>query len=480
MQRTAKRDLTAGSLPATLFGLAWPIAVGTILHASYSLWDAYWLGKVSKEVLAAPAASMPFQFFGIAFGMGFASAGTALVAQHTGAGNHRQADHAAGQTILILCGLITALALPIALFAPQLFALFRVPSEVQPQGLSYLRIVMAGMPLMAFAMSYGSVLRALGDTLTVVIIGLIANAANVVLDPILIRGWGPIPSLGATGAALATVNARLLEAVACYYFLRRGRAGLHIKLSDLKPDWPVIRRTLSVGLPAAIANSSNSVGFAVYTAMVNSLGTVVMGATFIGFRIIHFFRVPAESMAMAAAPVVGQALGAGKPQLARRAVWASTMGVAAAMFLPFLLLTLGGRTVAALFVDDAGVVAEARRFFYLVPLSSYCFGVLMVLMAAFYGSGHTRPVMALSLIRLWGLRIPIAYVLAFKCGMGSLGLYTGMATANIVAAGLAVSLFVKGGWQSAIVETRRSDEAAGAGSAEPQDAGAPPGKHEAV
>ncbi len=448
-----KRDLTRGSLQANLLRLALPIAAGTILHAMYSMWDAFWLGKVSKEALTAPAVSMPIQFVAIAFGFGFASAGTALVSQYTGAGSHREADRAAAQTILILAGLITAVALPAALLAPQLLWLFQVPAKVRGDAAGYLRIVMLGMPLMAFVISYGAVLRALGDTITVVIIGLLANIANVALDPILIMGWGPIPALGVNGAALATLNARLGEALICLWFLRRGRAGLHVRLVDMKPDWAIIRRTLRVGFPAALSNSSNSIGFAVYQVLVNKLGVVVISAVFIGFRVLHFFRVPAEAMALAAAPIVGQGLGAGRPELARRAVRTSVRWVACITLPPVILLILFGRSVAGLFVDEPEVIAEAGRFFLLVPLSSYFFGLMWVLTAAFYGSGHTRPVLLLSVVRLWGLRIPLALLLGFVLKMGSLGVYTAMASANVVASALALWLFTRGEWESAVIHT---------------------------
>lgn len=446
----AKRDLTVGPLAKTLFRLAAPIAVGTLLHALYSMVDAYWLGKVSKEALAAPGVSMPLLFIGIAFGIGFSNAGTALVAQYTGAGRHREASRAAGQTILVLSILITVLAVPTILLAPQLFRLFQVPSEARPQAVAYLRIVMAGMPLMAFGISYGAVLRALGDTITVVVIAALANAVNMVLDPCLIYGWGALPALGATGAALATLISRIAGGLACLVCLRRGRAGLHITLADLKPDWPMIRRTFAVGLPAAIGNSTTSIGFAAHMVMVNVLGTTVIGAVTIGFRVIHFFRVPAQAMAMAAAPVVGQALGAGRPKLARRAVWASAAWVAVVMLGPFAFLTLWGRLVARCFLKDPEVIAETSRFFLVVPVSSYFFGVLLVLMAAFYGSGHTRPAMVLSIIR-WLLRLPLSYVLGFVVGMGSLGIYAGMAIANVLCALITLWIFLTGAWQTAVV-----------------------------
>ncbi len=446
-----RSDLTRGPLMRTLLRLAAPLAVGAMLRAFYNLVDAFWLGKVSRTALAAPGVCMPAFFFAIAVGMGFGSAGTAVVAQYTGAGRHREARRAAGQTLLLLCALALAFAGPMLILAPQLLALTRVPAEATAEATAYLRIAILGLPCMAFAIGYGGILRALGDTITVVIITAVTNVVNLALDPILIFGLWGMPRLEVRGAALVTLISQVVSAAACLWCLRRGRAGLQIGLADLKPDWSMLRRILGVGLPLAVSSGTNSVGFATFQVLINKLGTAVIGAVTIGFRLIWFFNMPAHAMAMAAAPVVGQALGAGKVKLARRAVWLSVAVVALAMLPPTVLLMTGGKVVARAFIDEADVIAEAGRFFLVVPASSYFFGVLMVLMAAFYGSGYTRPAMVVSIMRLWVFRLPAAYALGFVLGWGSIGVYLGMVIGNVLCALISLWLFFAGGWESAVV-----------------------------
>ncbi|KPK65485.1 MAG: hypothetical protein AMK73_02845 [Planctomycetes bacterium SM23_32] len=455
-QLGGKRDLTSGPLGRNLFRLAAPLAVGAVLRSVYNMVDAFWLGKVSRAAIGAPGVTMPLFFIVIAVGMGFGGAGTALVAQYTGAGKPRQADRAAAQTVLLLCGLALGLGIPVMVFAPDLLRLLQVPEEIVPGATAYLRIVMAGVPFMAFAVAYGSILRALGDTITVVVITALTNCVNLVLDPLLIFGLLGLPRLEVRGAAIVTLFSQVVTALACLWCLRRGRAGLHVRLADLKPDWVILRKMLTVGVPLAASGGFNSLGFLVFQMMINSLGAVVVAAATIGFRITWVFNMPSQAMAMAAAPIVGQALGAGRPKLAHRAVWTSAGLVAGVMFPVVVGLMLGGRLVARAFIPEPEVIAEAGKFFMVVPASSYFFGVLMVLMAAFYGSGHTLPAMIVSILRLWFFRLPMAGLLGFVLGWGSLGVYLGMVFGNVVCAFITLWLFLAGGWQSAVVPTKET------------------------
>jgi Na+-driven multidrug efflux pump len=164
-------------------------------------------------------------------------------------------------------------------------------------------------------------------------------------------------------------------------------------------------------------------------------------------------------MAMAAAPLVGQALGAAKPERARHAVRLSVVLVAAGTLVPYAIMMWQGRLITRFFVDDPAVTREAVRFFLIVPASNYFFTVMMVLSAAFYGSGHTRPVMVVSLLRQWALRMPMAYFFGYILGWGSLGIYTGMGLANILCAVLMLWIFLRGNWTRAVIPASIEEEA---------------------
>lgn len=474
---SSQRDLTSGSLTRTLLRLAWPMAVGSAFQALYNMVDSFWLGRLDKNALGAPGVCLPLVFMVIAFGMGFGSAGTALVSQHTGAGRPRDAGRAAAQTILLLTVLCAAFSAPISIFATDLLRLARVPDDVLVHASGYLRIYALSLPFTIFAIAYGSVLRAVGDTLTMVYVGLATNVLNAVLDPLLIFGAGPVPAMGAEGAALATLLSVLLGALICARLLSKQHAGLNLSRTDFRPARAILGQIWRVGLPAGLSNSSNALGFATMQVIINMLGATVIAAFSVGSRISNLFDIPGFAVAAATTPIVGQALGAGKPQLADRAVRRSVTLIALGMLPPYALLVWQGSAVARIFTDSPEVIREAQWFFFVVPASRYCFTVMSALAAAFQGSGHNKPWLILSVVRQWLLRLPVCYLLGIVLTWGSTGVYIGFVIGNILSALMALWLFHVVDWRQPIVKAREAVKEDGADAttkaALPQPTGTP-------
>jgi len=454
----SNRDLSSGSLYKNLLRLSLPMAAQQALGILYNLVNAVWLGRWSREGLGAPGVASPIQWIVVSLAFGFGTAGTALVAQYVGARRNRDADHVAGQTMMIMTAIAAVLTVPGVVFAPGILGLYRTPPEMMPDAVTYLRVVMIGLPFVAIVGAYGSVLRALGDTITIVVIQVIGNVLNMALDPLLIFGWQRIgmPAMGVAGAALGTIISQGFCAFACFHLMRTHRRGLRITKADLRPDWPMLRKIIAIGTPAALSNSSGALGFSLFQSIVNTLGTVVVDAYTVGFRILNVIQIVPQCLAMAAAPIVGQALGAGNRKLARRAIKVCTNIVALVTLPAAALLMWQGHSVARLFTPDTEVIRETGRFFLVVPISSYFFGLIMVLSAAFNGSGHNRPVLAVTILRLWLLRLPVGWLLVNRWHWGSYGVYWGMVAGNVISAVILLQLFRQGRWQQAVVLTREA------------------------
>jgi len=458
-QRYQKRDLSTGSLTSNLLMMSVPIAANMALQSAYSVIDVWWLAKYSKEATASVGSTGALSWMVASLAIGFGTAGTALVAQYTGAKRQREADHTAGQVLMFMTALSAILAVPMIVFAPQVMLAFDMPPEMLPQAVPFLRMIMIAMPASVYMAAYGSILRALGDTHTILIAGVYVNVINMLLDPLFIFGWKPLgmPSLGAAGAGIATGLSQVFGALYCYRLLRRHKAGLYVATSDYKPDPPTLKQIFSVGLPAAINNGSGSLGFALFYSLINGLGTTVIAAYTIGFRIINFVQIPSQSIGMAAAPIVGQALGAENPKRARKTIRVCTNAVAITTLPAVFLLMWQGQHVARFFTSDRDVIAATKVFFLIVPISTYFFGLIMVLSAAFTGSGHTKPVMVLTIIRMWVLRLPVAWSLRWW-GLGAPGVYWGMVAGNVICAALTYQQFRRGKWQIPVISPRKKLE----------------------
>jgi len=269
----------------SLLSLAVPIMLNNLLQMLYNLADAYFLGRLGPAAVAAPSISFSMIFFLAVFGMSFSMAGTTLIAQTKGKGDMERANFYAGQTTTVLI-VMSILVSVIGLIAtPTLLRVMQVPEEAYEYTRQYMTIIFAGMPLMFVSFLLRAVLQGVGDSVTPLVVQVITILLNVVLDPILIFGWGPFPAMQVAGAAYATVFARLVAAVVSAWFLIKGRRGIRLTLANMKPDGTALRRIADIGLPSAIGQAVPAFGFTTLQGIVNSLGTSVVAAFGVGNRI---------------------------------------------------------------------------------------------------------------------------------------------------------------------------------------------------
>ncbi|KPL17412.1 MAG: hypothetical protein AMJ92_11775 [candidate division Zixibacteria bacterium SM23_81] len=446
-----KPPLLSGSIPGSLMRLSLPVMATFMLQTLYSMADAFWLGKLGREAISAPGISFPILFFFVSFGAGFSVAGTTLVAQYTGSGQREQANLAAGQTFVFLLIGATIVSLVGVLVSSPILRFMHTPEDVFVNARSYLRIIFTGIPFMAISFIYGGIMRGAGDAITPMIIDLGANLLNIILDPVLIFGWGPFPRMEVAGAATVTVTSRILASTACVILLVSGARGLKVRWPHMRPRQHYLHRILRIGMPAGVGQSGASLGFMVTQGFVNSFGSVVVSAFTVAVRIIHFLNVPAMGFSAGATALIGQNLGADQVRRAERTIWWAVGMVAAFLAVGCSLLVFYSQPVIRLFINDPQVVSQGVILFRVVSYSVFFFGIIMVIFAAFQGAGKTSPVMYLSIGRLWLLRIPIAYVLAFILRWGHLGIWWGMFVSNVIISMIGLIWFGRGTWKQKVI-----------------------------
>jgi putative MATE family efflux protein len=292
-------------------------------------------------------------------------------------------------------------------------------------------------------------------------VNLISVAVNVVLDPVLIFGFGPFPEMGVVGAAVATVFSRALASFIGIHRLFKGGNGVRITLADMKPHSRMIGRIMKIGLPVSLGQLGTSLGFTFMIGIVNSFGSAVTAAFGVGSRIIHMALVPAMGLSQANATAVGQNLGAGNVRRAEKSSNTALLLIG----LILLPVTLGmfffGADISKVFVDDPEVIQLDRTMFRITTPSVFVFGFLMILLGSFQGSGYTMPVMALNMSRLWILRIPGAYLLAYTAGMGPSGIWWAMFVSNTAVTIAGWIWFRRGTWKNTSEEIVFKTETSG-------------------
>jgi putative MATE family efflux protein len=387
-------------------------------------------------------------FLGFAIAMGFGAAGTTLVSQYIGAGDNKKASLVCGQLFTFLTTVGFGLGIAGFFLTPQILNLLQTPADSWQMTHDYMRWIFTGFPLMFSFFVYQSIKTGMGDTVGPMQVNLVSVVINVILDPVLIFGLGPFPEMGVVGAAVATVFSRAVASTIGMIRLFRGGNGLHLTARDMIPDKEMIRKLFKVGLPMGLGQMGTSLGFTFMLGIVNTFGSAVTAAFGVGNRIIQMAMVPAMGLSQANATAVGQNLGAGNTARAEKSSYSALFLIGMILLPITLLMFFFGGDIARAFVNDPEVISLGRTMFRVTTPSVFVFGFLLVLLGSFQGSGYTVPVMVLNMSRLWALRVPGAYLLAYTAGMGPMGIWWAMFISNTVTAIAGFLWFRHGTWKS--------------------------------
>lgn len=440
------------SLIVPLLGIAAPIATGIMAQTGYHVINAFWVGKIGAEAVAVVTVAFPVNMVLIALGSGLSMAGSILIAQNHGAKNHQQVNQLVAQTLSGMAMLAVVLAAAGVMLAPDILRLLGAEHRIFIDSLNYLRITFAGSVFVFLSMSYQAILRGLGEArapLMVIVPGVVLNA---VLDPIMIFGWGPLPALGVQGAACATVLTQFTTSVAGIYLTLRPRFGIRFRVSQMRPDWPMISSLLRIGIPASIEQSMGALTVSVMTYLASGYGTIALASYGIVFRLMTFAVIPSYAVSMATSILVGRSLGMADTQQASRiAVLAATFNFAL-MFAVSAILILRARPIAGFFVPgEPQLITYCATVLQLFALAFPMAGIQSALAGAFRGAGDATIAMALSLLGNWAIQIPLSIALSRYTVLADIGLWWAMCIAAAINAAIATGYYRSGRWQRKLI-----------------------------
>jgi putative MATE family efflux protein len=409
--------------------------------------DTYWVGQLGSAALAAVTISITIRWVLNSLANGLGIGGMAVVARRIGAKEEAAAEHAAWQTILL--GVFMSLVLSITgmVLARPLLTLLGADAEVLPLGLAYLRISFAGIFTLILVFAINAMLRGAGEAGTAMRVLFLATAVTVVLEPILIRGWGPLPALGVAGSALAFVLGFGAGLVMQLAVLLRGRARIRINLRDLGPDFPLMARIIRISLPSTIQMTLRSSSRLIIVALVGVYGTFATAGYGVANRMLLIALIPCFGMGNAAGTLVGQNLGARQPERAEKSAWWVSAYSAGYMTVAAILLTIFAPSLIAFFDPTPEVVAYGSECVRVVAWSMIASAGGVVLARGFDGAGNTVPAMIINLLTLWVMELPLAFGLSRWLGLGVAGVWWGRAIANLANGLLFAIWFRRGKWK---------------------------------
>jgi putative MATE family efflux protein len=441
------QDFTEGSLTRGIALLAIPTILELGMESTFGIVDALWVAGLGSGAIAAVGLteSIIIVVFSVAFGL--ATAATAVVARRTGEKDPDGAAVAAVQAIVCGIGVAVLSALAGVLFAPQLLRLMHASPEVIRMGSGYTRVLLGGDISIILIFLINGIFRGSGDATKAMRTLWLANLINLVLDPCFIYGLGPFPKLGVTGAAVATTIGRSAGVLYQFRILFRGSSRVALALRHLRLDWPVMRGLLRLAV-TCMFQYFVAIASWVSLARINaSFGNAAVAGYTLAIRIIMFALMPSWGICSAAATLVGQNLGARRPDRSERAVWMGggyNMGV---LTLVGIIFFAGARFIVGCFTREPDVILIGVECLRTVSLGYPFYAWGMIMEQAFNGAGDTWTPTRINLFCYWMLQIPLAWVLSQHAGLGPRGVYIAICAAESVLALVSVVLFRRGSWK---------------------------------
>ncbi len=442
-----EQDFTSGSINKAIFLLSVPMILEMVMESLFAVVDVFFVSKVSVNAVATVGLTESVLMIVYSIAVGLSMATTALVARRVGEKKPKEASVVAFQAIALALSLALVIGLFGGIFAPDILRLMGGEESLVQEGYGYTRIIFLGNATIMLIFLINAVFRGAGNASIAMRSLWISNILNMVLDPIFIFGLGPIPEFGVEGAAIATTIGRGTGVVYQLYSLINGKGVVKLTWDVIKIRLDVITNLVKVSIGGILQFLIETASWIFLVRIIAEFGSAALAGYQIAFRIIVFTLLPSWGMANAAATLVGQNLGAEKPDRAESSVWKTAFYNV--VFLTFVgaIFYIFARQFVGIFTDVTDVMSHG-----ILALQIICFGYVffaygMVMVQAFNGAGDTRTPTIMNLFIFWVFQIPFAYWMALHLEMGPIGVFWAIAIAHSIVAVVGVIIFRRGKWK---------------------------------
>ncbi len=445
--RGSHQDYTAGSLNRAILLLAIPMVLEMVLESLFAVVDVFWVGHLGADAVATVGLTESLLSLVFAVGIGLSMSTTAMVARRIGEKDPEDAAIAGVQAIFLGLLVSIVIGVPCFIFAPQLLRLMGATPAIVAIGSGYARIALGGCGAIVMLFLNNAIFRGAGDAAIAMRLLWVSNIINLILDPCLIFGFGPIPKLGVTGAALATFIGRSIGVLYQFYRLMKGTERIHVLARHLRIHlgvlWRLVRVSITGILQFAIAHTS-WIGL---VRIISVFGADALAGYTVAIRILIFVILPSWGLSNAAATLVGQNLGAKHPDRAEKSVWRTGLYNMAFLGTIGIFFIFFATPAVRLFIHDPAVVPIAAAALRILSCGNVGYAYGMVMLQAFNGAGDTITPTIVNFFGFWTIQIPLAWWLSFHLQMHEQGVFLAIVLSEFVIAAASIVLFRRGRWK---------------------------------
>jgi len=445
---TTHQDFTQGGIGRAIFMLAVPMVLEMLMESLFGIVNAFWVSRLGSDALAAVGLteSMLTIIFAVALGLSMATMAT--VARRIGEGKPEEAARSAAQAIML--GVAVSLVIGAAgfSFAGDLLRVMGAEPGVVAEGAGYPRIIFGTNVVIMLLFLNNAIFRGAGDAALAMRALWLGNLINLALDPLLIFGYGPFPAMGVAGSAVATSIGRGTAVVYQFWALGRGSSRVRLSASHLRPDYAEMWKLMRISFGGMFQFMIGTASWIAVVRVVSHFGSAAVAGYTVAVRILIVALLPSWGMANAAATLVGQNLGAGKPDRAERAVWLTGLANMAFLGGVTVLMLVFSDDLIHIFTRDPAVVPYGQDCLRYISYGYIFYAWGMVLVQSFNGAGDTWTPTLIYLFCFWLFQTPLAYALALPAGMGARGVFIAIAVAQSALAVVGLLVFRGGRWKT--------------------------------
>jgi putative MATE family efflux protein len=444
-----EQDYTSLSIDKAIFLLSIPMILEMSMESIFAVVDAYWVGQLNDtDAMATIGLTESVLTLIYSTAIGLSMGATAMVARRVGEKDIKSAEIAAIQAIYIGIGLSVIISIVGLFFSESILRVMGGSEALIANNVGYTRWMLTGNITIMLLFLINAVFRGAGNASIAMHALILSNVLNIILDPIFIFGFGPIPALGVEGAAIATTIGRGCGVLYQLYHLFNGKGLIKLTLKNIAIHWDIVVKLLKVSAGGTGQFLIASASWIFLVRIMSTFGSIAVAGYFIAMRLIVFAILPAWGMANASATLVGQNLGANHPERAEQSVWRSAflnmifLAVVTVVFLVFPAPLL------QFFTDDPVVLHHGVQGLRIISLGYVFYAYGMVITQSFNGAGDTRTPTIINLVGFWLFQIPLAYVLAIVLDIGSVGVYSAISIAESAIAVAGIIIFRQGKWKT--------------------------------